>query len=98
MCQARGITIRAVNQKAETVFADIMRQTGKNFIYTPDILRNLKVSVSAADEPLDRVLERMFRDTGVSFRIRGNNVILSAKKKTVPVVRRFTVSGFVRDA
>ena len=99
MCQARGITIRAVNQKAETVFADIMRQTGKNFIYTPDILRNLKVSVSAADEPLDRVLERMFRDTGVSFRIKGNNVILSAKKrKTVPVVRRFAVSGFVRDA
>ncbi len=100
VCRAEGVTIKAVNSKAEAVFSDIMRQTGKNFIYTPDILRGLRATVSAADEPLDKVLERMFRGSDVTFSIKGKNVILKKRRKKVtrPAVRWATVSGFVRDS
>lgn len=94
---AADVTINADHRSAESVFAEIMRQTDTNFIYPAGLLDGLKVSVHAGNEPLDRVLARMFDGTDIEYRIRGNNVTLRRRKApTVTPTKR--VSGFVREA
>ncbi len=76
VAMSRGVTVHAFNRDASSVFAELMRQTGKNFIYSPDVLKGLKITVKATDEPLERVLRRMFSGTDVIYRIKGDNVML----------------------
>lgn len=93
---AENVTISARDREASVVFAEIMRQTDKNFIYDPELLKNLRVSVTARNEPLEKVLDHMLRPIGVSYRIKGRNILLSrmpAPKQTP----QYTVSGFVRE-
>lgn len=97
---AQNVTVKAAGASASKVFADLMRQTGKNFVYSPEVLKGVRVTVSAYDEPLEKVLSKMFAGTGVRFRIKGDNVLLSRvrpeKKETA--VRSYAVSGFIRES
>lgn len=95
---AENVTIRAVRQPAEKVFVEIMRQTNSNFIYTPDVLDKLVVTINVTNESLEKALEKMFRDTDVKYKIKGKNVILRRAKKQAPKHSKHTVSGFVRDS
>ena len=94
--QAQNVTLTASDKSAECVFAEIMNQTGKNFIYPADLLNGLKVSVKAKNSPLPEVLSNMFKGSGISYKIKGNNVTLRRDKATFP--RRHTISGFVKEA
>lgn len=78
---AQNINIKAFNQPASVVFRNIMEQTGMNFIYPSDLLRDMKVSVNSSNKPLKKVLEEIFSETDISFKIKGNNVILKKEKK-----------------
>lgn len=89
----QNVNVNAVNTDAEKVFTAIMRQTGKNFVYSSDILKGVKVSLDAKNEPLPKVLGRMFADTDITFKIKGNNVILSKRA----VKKNIIVSGYVRE-
>ena len=77
---ARNVTIRAVDQPAADVFRTIVEQTGMNFVYSSDVLSDLRISIVASDRPLKSVLAEMFRGTGVKYKIRGNNVVISRKR------------------
>ncbi len=95
-----GVTVDVKSSPAEKVFALIMKQSGKNFIYRSDLLKGMRISVKAQDETLDKVLDKMFVDTDITYRIDGNNVILMTR--TTPATdqapAKATVSGFVREA
>ena len=93
---AQNVTVDAVNRPAAKVFAELMEQSGKNFVYSGSLLRGMRVTVKAVDRPIAEVLDMMFRDTDIRYKIRGNNVILSRREKPEP--RRVTVNGFVREA
>ncbi len=69
---AQNVSVKAKNRPAATVFAEIMRQTDKNFIYSSSLLKGVKVIITAKNEPLPTVLDRMFDGTGITSRIRGN--------------------------
>lgn len=81
LATAQNISIKAVDQSASLVFRNIMDQTGMNFVYPSDLLRDMKVSVNASGKPLKKVLEEIFKDTDISFKIKGKNVILKKEKK-----------------
>lgn len=81
---ARNVTVRAEDCPAESVFRDIMAQTGKNFVYSSDLLKGIKVTVNACDRPLKKVLADMFRGSDIEFRIKGNDVILKRKSRRLP--------------
>lgn len=53
---AGKITLKSVDRPAEEVFAEVMRQSGKNFIYSSDILRGLKVRVDVKNKSLGKTL------------------------------------------
>lgn len=93
---AQNVTVDAVNRPAAKVFAELMEQSGKNFVYSGSLLHGMRVTVKAQDCPVAEVLDTMFRGTDIVYKIRGNNVILSRREKSEP--RRVTVNGFVREA
>ena len=78
---AQNVTLKASNQPIATVFRDIMQQTGMNFVYSSDILKGVKVSVSVTKKPLKNALDEIFKDTGITYNIKGKNVILKKEKK-----------------
>lgn len=75
------ISIRANNEPAAQVFRNIMNQTGLNFVYSSDLLRNMKVTVDVYNQSLNNVLDIIFRDTDIIYQIKGNNVILKKEKE-----------------
>lgn len=78
---AQNITIRAVERPAQEVFRKIMEQTDMNFVYSTDLLKNKKISVDAANKPLRQVLNEIFKDGDITYKIKGKNVILKRKEK-----------------
>ncbi|MDE6390800.1 MAG: TonB-dependent receptor plug domain-containing protein, partial [Duncaniella sp.] len=78
---AQRVTLHAKDRPASEVFREIVSQTGKNFVYSSDLLDGVNVSVDADRKPLAKVLDGMFRDTEIRYRIKGNNVILRRHRR-----------------
>ena len=87
---ARNVSIKAANQPAATVFRNLIEQTGMNFVYSSELLANVRISVNAKDKPLKNVLDEIFTGTGIEYKIKGDNVILKRKavKKKNPAPPR----------
>lgn len=81
VCQARNVTIRAVDQPAPEVVRSIAGQTGKNFVYPSELLRDMRVSVDVTDRPLKEALAIMFGNTEIEWKIKGRNIILKRRVK-----------------
>ncbi|MDE7419378.1 MAG: secretin and TonB N-terminal domain-containing protein [Muribaculaceae bacterium] len=81
---AQNITIRAVNRPASEVFRSIMEQTEKNFVYSSDLLKDMRITVDVKKKPLKKVLDDIFRDSDIEYKIKGNNVVLKKKKTEKP--------------
>lgn len=82
---AQNVTVRAVNQPASEVFRSLMEQTGMNFVYSSDLLKDVRVTVKAKNKPLKYVLAEMFDKTSIEYKVKGKNIILKRKsKKTIP--------------
>ena len=77
---AQHVTIHANGQPAAKVFREIMDQTGKNFVYSSDLLKDLVITVNADRKPMKKVLSAMFDGTDIVYKVKGNNVILKRKK------------------
>lgn len=73
---AGKITLKSVDRPAEEVFAEVMRQSGKNFIYSSDILRGLKVRVDVKNKSLGKTLRELFKGTDIEYKIKGDNILL----------------------
>lgn len=93
---AQNVSINEHGKSMETVFKELVRSAGKNYVYKSDLLKGLTVSISAKDEPLNSVLRRMFEGTDIAFTISGNNVIL--RRVALPSVRKIVVGGHVTEA
>ena len=79
-CAAENITLRAVDCPAQEVFRQVMQQTYLNFIYSSDLLKDKTVSIDVRNKPIKKVLRQMFKDTDVTYRIKGRDVILMKKR------------------
>ena len=75
VCMAQNVTIRAVDRPAAEVFRGIVEQTGKNFVYSSDILKGVRVSVDVKDRPLRQTLSIMFKGKGIEYRVKGLSLI-----------------------
>lgn len=78
---ARNVTVHASERPAAEVFRSIVAQTGMNFVYSSDLLRDVSVTVDADNQPLKKVLSRMFRNTDIAFRIKDDNIVLKRRSK-----------------
>ncbi|MDE6369445.1 MAG: TonB-dependent receptor [Muribaculaceae bacterium] len=80
---AQNVTIHPNAQPAAGFFREIMGQTGKNFVYSSDLLKDLVITVDANRKPLKKVLSDMFDGTDIEYKINGSNVVLKRKQRKV---------------
>ena len=92
VCMAQNVTIRAVNQPASVVFRSIVEQTGKNFVYSSELLKDMRVSINVKNKPLKQALSIIFKDSDIEYEIKGRNIILKRKPKPEKRVNKSVVS------
>ena len=78
---SQKITVASSGRPATEVFAEVMRQSGKNFVYASDLLKGVKIDIDVKNMPLDKALKRMFDGTGIEYKVKGNNIMLKRAKK-----------------
>jgi hypothetical protein len=83
------VSLDARDATVITVFQAIQQQTGCSFVYnTSDIDTDRKVSLSAHDEPLQAVLDKLFAGSDIAYTLRDKHIVLSKKAKNSPPPQR----------
>lgn len=85
---AQRVTLKADNVPAATAFRSLMEQSGKNFVYSSDLLKGLRVTIDVRNKPLNKVLKHMFRGTDIEFSIKGRQIILKRRPRPKTPPRR----------
>ena len=49
---AQRVTLKADNVPAATAFRSLMEQSGKNFVYSSDLLKGLRVTIDVRNKPI----------------------------------------------
>lgn len=104
---AQEVTLKKKNASLDKIFEDIYRQTGYQFVYTYDMLKNArKVNVDANHAPLSEVLENCFKDQPFTYQLIGKAIVVKRKpaeesanpesllRELIPI----TVTGKVTDS
>ena len=92
--QNRTVTVDRQDVPVKTVMADIENQTDYSFFYNEGLtVLDFTVSVSMKDAPVGSVLRKIFTGTGISWKIEGNEIVLTAADG-----QDITISGKVTDA
>ena len=94
--QTQPVTLDVKEADVQTVFQQIKEQTGLNFVYNADQLREMpRITLHAKEEPVNSVLSRIFKNTPFEYRFEEGIVIVKKKTKTISTSKR--VVGFVTD-
>ncbi len=76
---------RRPGRRYRHVFQTVQQQTGCSFVYnTSDIDTDRKVTVSAQDEPLTALLDKLFAGSDIAYTLRDKHIVLSKKTKNSP--------------
>ncbi len=103
----RVINFSADQETTTKLLEKIEKQTGLNFVYNPDDLDNTKkFNFSKKEITVEYLLTQIFKETIISFKSTGNQIILFKKpgkmgfeKTSGPKIKKsLVVSGYVRDA
>lgn len=94
---AQTITLKAVNEPVDKVFKEVVRQSGKNFVYTSAILKGKRVSIDLKGASLTDALEKMLKPIGINYTITRNTVVINDQVHPTDT-KKHMVSGYVRDA
>jgi TonB-linked SusC/RagA family outer membrane protein len=74
------ITLKEKNAPPEKVLAAIEKQTKYVFLYDPDDLKNLSITIDVKNATLQETLEKCFKGLPIEFTLVGNNVLLKKKR------------------
>ncbi len=89
------VTLSLQNVTVEQMFSQIKKQTGYNFVISSELSKTLRrVNVTANNEPVKDVLERVLNPLNCTFDI-DDRVITIYRKLSEN--RNRTISGYVRD-
>lgn len=73
----RNITLELKQVTLQDLFNAIRSQTGMSFVYNADIVKNIRqVSVSAKNESLDEVLNKVFSSTPYDFVLENHSITI----------------------
>lgn len=95
-----GLTLKMVDKPISLVLNEITKKAGYSFIIPTDKLdMKKKISINVKNQPIQNVLDVVFKGMDVTYRIEGKNVYVakSVKKKSALSERNVQVSGIVVD-
>ncbi|MBO9571029.1 MAG: SusC/RagA family TonB-linked outer membrane protein, partial [Chitinophagaceae bacterium] len=91
------ITLNLNSVEVKKALSVIEKKTDFRFLYNQSLVRELKkINIVAVNEQVTDVLEKMFHNTGISFEVLANNLIVlkeSARKYAAPPITGRVVSS-----
>jgi TonB-linked SusC/RagA family outer membrane protein len=82
--RAQKISLSHKNVPIETVFTDIRKQSGYDFIYPKNLVKNSKlVSIHANNEDLRDVLIELFQDQSFTYSLENRTIVVKEREWTV---------------
>jgi len=80
--QNKKMTIKAYDKTIKAIFSLIEKSSNYLFIYSenlPDL--NKTVSIQAENESIEKILDKLFRETNLDYEIEDRQIIIKEKKK-----------------
>lgn len=95
--QNARVSINKKNVQLETVLNEIEHQTDYLFIYNNQVNVNKKVSLKAKNQPVSKVLEELLTDSGITYSVEGNHIVLGKQTMAAAPQQSSTIRGKVID-
>ena len=77
---AQGITLSLKNAPLETVFKEIQKQAGFNFVYNNNLVQNAKlVDLEVSQATVEEVLKRCFKNQPLTYSIFDKTIVVKLK-------------------
>ncbi|RKU67988.1 SusC/RagA family TonB-linked outer membrane protein [Parabacteroides sp. AF17-3] len=95
--QNARVSINKKNVQLETVLNEIEHQTDYLFIYNNQVNVNKKVSLKAKNQPVSKVLEELLADSGITYSVEGNHIVLGKQTMASAPQQSSTIRGKVID-
>lgn len=96
------LTVSMTNKSIREVFSYIEKHSEFIFVYPgAKIDLERRVSVNVTDQPVEKILDSVFKDMPVEYAIRDRQIVLRNSDKAAPSPqqeKRLTVTGNVKDA
>ncbi len=94
--QTQRLSIRLQNASIKEVLNEIEEKSDIKFLYKDKSIENRQVSIDAQNKPLDEILDAVLKETGNSYRIMDNNLIIISPGNTLQ--SDFNIKGKVTDS
>ncbi len=88
--QTTPVTLNLKDVRLSAALTEIEKHTSYVFAYDNSVDVSVAVSVTAVNTPLSKVLAELFAPLGISYEVKSNSIVLSAKKEGLQQPRRIT--------
>lgn len=95
--QNARVSINKKNVQLEKVLNEIEHQTDYLFIYNNQVNVNKKVSLKAKNQPVSQVLKELLTDSGITYSVEGNHIVLGKQNMAAVPQQNSTIKGKVID-
>ncbi|MFC0184771.1 STN domain-containing protein [Pseudarcicella hirudinis] len=92
----KPVTVKAYNERLTNILDLIAAQGNFNFSYNSNLIEDRRIDLTAVNKPVREILNVIFKGT-VSYKVRGNYVILIKVRSNEERNISFFVSGYVVD-
>ncbi len=96
---AQEIKLNVENQKLSSVLELIQKQTSYKFAYNNSIVDvNRLITLKSKGESLEQILNQLFKDTDITYKISANQIVLSPKSFLQTTSKEIDLKGVITDA
>lgn len=82
--RAQKINLSHKNVTIETVFTEIRKQSGYDFVYPKSLVKNSKlVSIEAKNEELREVLIKLFQNQSFTYALENRTIVVKERERTI---------------
>lgn len=92
------ITLLLKNERLETVFKEVRKQSRYDFLYNEALIKDLKpVNIDVKNVSVESVLDSLLLTSDLKYSIQDKLVMISRKDMVAESQESFTISGIVKD-
>ncbi len=96
---SREISIKARETSIKELLREIEKQGNLKFSYSDDVVPvEKKITLNLRQVRVSEALDQILANTFIDYRENGNQILLFRKRLNLDPEKKFTVSGFVREA
>lgn len=93
---SQQINLHEISAPLEKIVSAISQQSGYEFIYTDQQLKNEKISVRISNASLTEALKACFEPINIDYKLVGKNIVLAKKEQRIPI-KPGRLTGTVTD-